>query len=66
MGVIEITTYKGMCKKCIHLTEFKTISSIVFQNSPCFTCLFNEEMIRGNNFIPRPHFDDDGRDPDVA
>ena len=50
MNIVSIGISNGECKKCAHELEQKSISSTVFQNSPCFDCIFNEDMPKVNRF----------------
>lgn len=50
--VIKLERFQGKCYGCAHHKEQKAISSIVFQNSPCFDCVFNVDMPKRNRFQP--------------
>lgn len=50
MNAVNLGNNNGECKKCAHELEQKSISSMVFQNSPCFDCIFNEDMPKMNRF----------------
>ena len=51
MDIIKLERFGGKCQTCVHKNEQKAISSIVFQNSPCFDCVFNEDMPKMNRFV---------------
>lgn len=55
-----------MCLTCFHKHMSKTID-IMRLNSPCYTCLYNKEMMKTNNYTSTNNglvkiFDKDGTD----